>query len=528
MNDDTSRGPNATDRHKSFGLVDLETRQRSRGSRFYNFITDSRARFAEDASIRSRGSPARTIRTLSFHRGVLPLFSFRFGRKAALVAAGAVLFTGCGGGGGGATPAPSGPPTIEQLSADRSSYFIGERAQVTARFSNGTARLQPGNIQVQNDQKVASLPLDYGVNELELVVTNGAERATRTITVNAAYRDRARTIDAPFARAEHAAHRLSDGRVLILGGEDGSNTLPNSLWVFDPATEQFSSFGASLATGRVGFTSTSLYNGDILVAGGDRGLTGAPSAEIIRMADRAAAPTAGSMQVMRTGAAATLLMDGKVFISGGTSLAASDTVEIYDPATGTFTKLAGRLSVGRYAHTSVRIDTRRVLIYGGFTLTQQVAPPEIYDPVAGTSTPLPAAEANLRGNHSAHTMQDGGVLIIGGEDEDSRPLASVLRFDPASGVIAGFANLATPRSLLALARLGDARVLVMGGVIGQSQSDITNTTEMLALDGVRRDGPEMNHARWLHTVTPLVDGRVLIMGGLGADRMPLASAEIYE
>jgi hypothetical protein len=456
------------------------------------------------------------------------LFSFRFAHKVSFVAAVAVLFTGCGGGGGGRTPAPSGPPTIDQVSADRSSYFIGERAQVMARFSNGTARIQPGNIQVQNGQNVASLPLDYGANELELVVTNGAERVTRTIMVNAAYRDRVRTIDVPFARAEHAAHRLSDGRVLIIGGEDASNTLPNSLWIFDAATEQFSNFGASLATGRVGFTAVSLYNGDILVAGGERGLTGAPSAEIIRTADRVAVPTAGSMQVMRTGAAATLLMDGKVLVSGGTSLAASDTVEVYDPATGTFTQLAGRLSLGRYAHTSVRIDTRRVLIYGGFTLTQQIAPPEIYDPVAGISTPLPPAEANVRGNHRAHTMQDGGVLIIGGEDEDATPLASVLRFDPASGVIAPFANLATARSVLALARLGDARVLATGGVIGQSQSDITNTTETLALDGARRDGPEMNHARWFHTITPLMDGRVLILGGLGPDRMPLMTAEIYE
>lgn len=456
------------------------------------------------------------------------MFSFHFAHKVSFVAAVAVLFTGCGGGGGGGTPGPSGPPTIEQLSVDRSSYFIGERARVIARFSNGTARIQPGDIQVQNGQDVASLPLDYGANELELVVTNGAERITRAIMVNAAYRDRVRTIDVPFARAEHSAHRLSDGRVLIIGGEDASVALPNSLWIFDAATERFSDFGASLATGRVGFTAVSLYNGDILVAGGERGLTGAPSAEIIRTADRVVVPTTGSMQVMRTGAAAALLMDGRVLVSGGTSLAASDTVEVYDPATGTFMQLAGRLSVGRYAHTAVRIDTRRVLIYGGFTLTQQVAPPEIYDPVAGISTPLPLAEANVRGNHRAHTMQDGGVLIIGGEDEDAMPLASVLRFDPASGAIAPFANLATARSVLALARLGDARVLVSGGVIRQSQSDITNTTETLALDGARRDGPEMNHARWFHTVTPLMDGRVLILGGMGPDRMPLMTAEIYE
>ena len=373
-----------------------------------------------------------------------------------------------------------------------------------------------------------SLPLDYGPNEFELVVSNGTATATRTITLNANYRDRMRSVDAPFARAEHAAIHLTDGRVLIVGGEDGSNTLPNSLWVFNPVTEQFSDFGASLSTGRLGFTAVTLYNGDILIAGGERGLTGAPSAEIIRAADRTVVPTAMPMQRARTFAAASLLMEGKVLISGGAGIAASDSVEVYDPASGGFTLLEGRLSVGRYAHTSVRIDTRRILIYGGFTLSGQPAPPEIYDPVAGVSSPLRPVEANARGNHRAHTMQDGGVLIIGGEDQDAVPLTSVLRFDPASGAIVPFANLATPRTLFALGRLADARVLLVGGVMGQTQSDITNTTETFAMDRTRRDGPAMNRSRRYHSVTTLFDGRLLIVGGLGPDRLPIRGAEIYE
>jgi hypothetical protein len=437
------------------------------------------------------------------------------------------LFSGCGGG-SDAAAAPDGAPAITQFSSDRSSYFIGERAQLTARFENGTARIQPGDIAVQSGQAVASTTLDYGPNEFELVVMKGATTVTRKLTLNAGYRERIRSIDTSFARAGHAAPRLSEGRVLIIGGEDASNVLPNTVSVFDPATEQFSDFGAPLSTGRVGFMTVTLYSGDILIAGGERGLIGAPSAEIIRIAERTVVPTTGSMQRQRTYAAATLLMDGRVFISGGVALAASDTVELYDPAAGEFTMLPGRLSVGRYAHTAVRIDARRILIYGGFTHTQQPAPPEIYDPVTSISTPLQAAEPNTRGNHETHTMQDGGVLIVGGEDENAVPLTSVLRFDPASGVLAQFAALATPRSLFALGRLADARVLLVGGVMGQTQADIASTTETLALDQTRRDGPAMAQARWLHTVTPLTDGRLLILGGLGADRRLVRGAEIYE
>ena len=381
---------------------------------------------------------------------------------------------------------------------------------------------------MQNGQAVMSRALVYGPNEFELIVSDGTATVSRRLTLNATYRDRMRVVDAPFARAEHAALRLTDGRVLIVGGEDDSNALPTSLWLFDPATEQFNDFGASLSTGRYGFTAVTLNNGDVLIAGGERGLTAAPSAEIIRTAGRTVVATVMPMQRTRTLAAATLLADGKVFISGGTGLAAGDTVEVYDPATGEFVLKPGRLSVGRYAHTAVRIDTRRVLIYGGFTQNGQPAPPETYDPVNGVSSPLPTIEAIARGNHQAHTMQDGGVLIIGGEDQDGIPLTSVIRFDPATGVIRPFANLATPRSLTALGRLADARVLLVGGVMGQSQGDVASTTETLALDSTRRDGPSMSRARWLHTVTTLSDGRLLIVGGLGPDRMPIRGAEIYE
>jgi hypothetical protein len=439
----------------------------------------------------------------------------------------ALLLTACGGG-SGESPAPGKPPAITQFSADRAAYSIGERAQLTARFENGTALIQPGNVIVQNGQAVMSYPLVHGPNQFELIVSDGVTTARRTITLNATYRDRMRGVEAPFARAEHEAVRLFDGRVLIIGGEDATTTLPDALWVFDPFTERFSDFGASLSTGRIGFTAVTLYNGDVLIAGGERGLTGAPSAEIIRTGDRVVVPTAMPMQRARTWAAASLLMDGKVLISGGTAVAASDTVEVFDPATGVFTLLEGRLAVGRYAHTSVRIDTRRILIYGGFTLTGQPAPPEIYDPVDGLSRPLQPVEPNTRGNHQAHTMQDGGVLIIGGEDSDAVPLTSVLRFDPASGVIAPFADLATPRTFFALGRLADARVLLVGGVTGQSQGDVANTTEAFAMDRTRRDGPAMSHSRWHHTVTPLIDGRLLIVGGLGPDRQPIRGAEIYE
>jgi hypothetical protein len=449
----------------------------------------------------------------------------RTGRAWPLVGLLLSVLAGCGGGGGGGSQ-PANEPAISQFTSDRSAYFVGDDAQLTAVFTNGTGRIQPDDIPVQSGQTVTIPSLQLSIR-YQLVVSNGTQTVTRDLNLDVSYRERIRTVAMPFARAEHAAVRLSDGRVLIFGGEDNSSAFPDSVWAFDPRTEQFSQIGA-LATGRVGFVARSLNNGDILVVGGARALNASPAAELIDGTTGAATPIPNAPHHNRSFAAATLLMDGTVLISGGTRSAGADnTLEIYDPVTRSFTLLPATMAIGRYDHTAVRIDQRRVLIYGGFTTDGQPAPPEIYDPVSGTSTLLPAAEPDLRARHTAHTMQDGGVLIIGGENNDGLPTNSVLRFDPSSGVFQSFQSFATPRSSLALGRLVDARILVTGGTTAIG-SDGTSATELMSLAGARRDGPAMSQSRFLHTVTTLQNGKLLIVGGLNASRAALASAEIFE
>jgi hypothetical protein len=67
-----------------------------------------------------------------------------------------------------------------------------------------------------------------------------------------------------------------------------------------------------------------------------------------------------------------------------------------------------------------------------------------------------------------------------------------------------------------------------GGVTGLLSSQVTETTELLGAGGARRDGPSMGIPRRDHTVTRLNSGKLLIVGGLGTNVVPIASAEIYE
>lgn len=446
-------------------------------------------------------------------------------RAATAISIIGIFLGGCGGGGGGASEPPAGP-VIDQFTSDRSAYHVGDSAQLTAVFANGIGVLQPDDIPVQSGQPVTISGLTQKIR-YRLVVTSGIQSVSRDLDLSVSYRERMRAIEMPFARAEHAAATLQDGRVIIFGGEDNGSVFPNTIWAFDPDTERFSQIG-ELATGRVGFVSVKLFDGDVLVAGGLRALTGSPGAELIDGDTGVSSPLPGAPQRERVFAAASLLLNGTVLISGGLRGAIPDnTVEIYDPANDTFTLLPGSLQVARAEHTSVRINERRVFIYGGYTVDGHPAPPELYDPVAATSTLLPAAEPGARARHVAHTMIDGGVLVLGGVDADDQPVSSILRFDPASSTFSPFASMATPRASFGAGRLVDSRLLIAGGTYSIAGAG-TDTTEIVGVDGGRWGGPVMTRTRFLHTVTPLRSGKVLVVGGLDEGRRAIEGAEVFE
>ena len=129
--------------------------------------------------------------------------------------------------------------------------------------------------------------------------------------------------------------------------------------------------------------------------------------------------------------AAVALPDGRVLISGGETadfrpLAA---VEIYDPATNTFTALA-LLNRARRGHSATLLSGGGVLIVGGLgapALAEAAA--ELYLPGGRGQSDFLARVAVARSLHTATRLPDGRVLIAGGD----HPLAgrSAERFTPA-------------------------------------------------------------------------------------------------
>jgi hypothetical protein len=68
-------------------------------------------------------------------------------------------------------------------------------------------------------------------------------------------------------RFDHTATLLSNGKVLVTGGCDGSNAALKTAEVYDPATHTWSPV-SDMASPRCGHTATLLGNGRVLVSGG--------------------------------------------------------------------------------------------------------------------------------------------------------------------------------------------------------------------------------------------------------------------
>jgi hypothetical protein len=137
------------------------------------------------------------------------------------------------------------------------------------------------------------------------------------------------------------------------------------------------------------------------------------------------------------------------------------------------------MNTPRVNHTATLLDDGRVLVVGGETGFDDAANPraplaaaELYDPAAGTFTALPPL-AEPRSNHRAVKLRDGRVLIVGGGQStfSSQPagvsaLASALLFDPTDDTFAATGSLATARGHFGAALLDNGHVIVVGGGAG--------------------------------------------------------------
>ncbi|HET7811002.1 MAG TPA: hypothetical protein VFL16_10540 [Steroidobacteraceae bacterium] len=219
---------------------------------------------------------------------------------------------------------------------------------------------------------------------------------------------------------------LDNGEVLVAGGNIPASSAAER---YDTATGQWRA-AANMNVSRRGHTATRLADARVLIAGGVTccGTTGdifTGTAEIYDPRTDVFQPT-GSLSTPRGFHAATLLLDGRVLLTGGFVTiqgATTASAEIYDPATGQFTP-AGTLQTGRSAHSAIRLTDGRVLVLGGI---QATAATDIFDPRTDTWKAGPTAA--LANASTATLLRNGKVLIFGGENASGFPIAKAMLFE---------------------------------------------------------------------------------------------------
>lgn len=194
----------------------------------------------------------------------------------------------------------------------------------------------------------------------------------------------------------------------------------------------------------------------------------------------------------------------------------------------------GSLAVARSFFTATLLNDGRVLVAGGQdTDNLSLKSSEIYDPATGKWSPT-GDMTNGRRNHRATLLQDGRVLVTGGLDvgegvlqsQEGKGVISLAEiYDPATGVWEATADMSKARTLHQSVLLQDGKVLVIGG--GDSDYEPIASVDIYDPSaGTWTETSELIKARQEHTATVLSDGRVLVTGGGRIDATE--TSEIYD
>jgi N-acetylneuraminic acid mutarotase len=231
-----------------------------------------------------------------------------------------------------------------------------------------------------------------------------------------------------YARSYHTATLLPDGKVLVAGGIQeplGSGQFSTErAEVYDPATGTWTATG-NLITARDSHTATLLSNGKVLVVGGQRSSSnGAVPLANVELYDpssgiwTATADLIGGPRAFHT---ATLLPNGNVLVAGsyvaGSEANHSKSAEVYDPVSATWTA-TGSMAFRRGNHTATLLPDGQVLVAGGIggnsnSFSIETVSAELYNAATGSwkSTGVLAERRRL---HTATLLPNGTVLVTGG------------------------------------------------------------------------------------------------------------------
>src|SRR5437867_3474545 len=169
------------------------------------------------------------------------------------------------------------------------------------------------------------------------------------------------------------------------------------------------------------------------------------------------------------------------------------------------------------------------LLVGGESLGSSLSNASIWDPRTGATTALTARLQQARAWHTATVLPDGAVFILGGVSSNGQVLTSPELFDPETQ---SFEPLPapcclTPRSRHTATLLTDSNLLIAGGV-GANKVTLSSAELWDYVDDSVTRLADLNTARRSHSASLMSDGTVLIQGGADRDGDPLSDGDHFD
>jgi hypothetical protein len=331
------------------------------------------------------------------------------------------------------------------------------------------------------------------------------------------------------ARTGHRAILLSNGGVLVAGGENNTVGYLSSAELYNPSTGKWT-LTSSMTVPRYAHNAVLLQNGEVLVAGGYNA-TFNSSCNTLASAERYNPSTGtwtatGSMTTGRADFTLTVLSNGQVLAAGGDNCGGGGltSAELYNPSTGTWTATSS-MTIGNETSAAVLLQNGEVLVTGNDNL---------YNPVTGAWS---TTANRSHGGFAPVTLMPNSHVFVGGGgifgDEVYNPSTDQWFNVPPPACTTTKQNCESAGALLAT-----GKILVAGGVtfVNARPYPIEETNGLAALFDPSTltwtATGSMNKSRIGETMTILINGQALVAGGETFDKhlghlVPIASAELY-
>lgn len=292
-------------------------------------------------------------------------------------------------------------------------------------------------------------------------------------------------VDANGNRSEEAlswsVNSTNGKQILTLSLNSTGLTYPI---VVDPTFTLTGSLITARDTQTANLLTTGPNAGKVLVAGGFILVGGSFSvtntAELYDPATGTFTAT-GSMVTARTLHTATTLADGRVLAAAGLGIAGTGirNAEIYNPTTGTWTA-TGLLVTARFSQTATLLNNGNVILTGGFNAggTNVLRTTELYNTTAGTFS-AGGQMVTARADHTATLLANGNVLITAGDIVSGGSLVPTRLcevYNSTANTFAATGQVVRARDYHSSILLPNGMVLTAGG--GDNTFFATNTAEL--------------------------------------------------